>query len=210
VFEGDEKDLLKTERLVKQAMISIPDPSAATARKGEPLNKKRKITDDVLQPDSKSSVEMDGNLAASILSGEKLSDLHIHLAQSILKKQFPGVRGLKNTVSQGKEKNVDPHHVLNKLQIIHSRGDHWIAASNIGCEKQVNVYDSAYSHLDEETEKVVCNLFQTKGSDVPIKIEMKKFQKQVGGTDCGLFSIAAITAIALNKDPSELRFIKKK
>lgn len=31
-------------------------------------------------------------------------------------------------------------------------------------------------------------------------------QKQHGGTDCGLFAIAAITVIAFGKEPSQLKF----
>ena len=35
---------------------------------------------------------------------------------------------------------------------------------------------------------------------------MKPFQKQVGGMDCGVFAIAAVTALAFNIDPSAVRF----
>ena len=35
---------------------------------------------------------------------------------------------------------------------------------------------------------------------------MQPLQKQVGGTDCGLFAIAVITAIAHGKDPSQIQF----
>ena len=35
---------------------------------------------------------------------------------------------------------------------------------------------------------------------------MKTFQKQVGGTECGLFSFAALTAIAFSQDPSKITF----
>ena len=199
MFEGNEKDLLKAEKLIKQAMTSIPDPSM-----GEPSSKKRKID---IRPHAESPVKVDStsNLVTSILKGEKLSDLHMDLAQSILKNQFPGFRGLQMTVLQTKKQNNIESNPGNRLQIIHSRGDHWIAASNVGCENKVNVYDSAYSHLDEETKKVVCNLFQTKAD----KIEIKTLQKQVGGTDCGLFSIAALTAIAFNQDPSEIIFCQE-
>ena len=38
-----------------------------------------------------------------------------------------------------------------------------------------------------------------------MKIHMRPFQKQSGGTDCGLFALAAVTAIAFNIDPSVLK-----
>lgn len=90
-----------------------------------------------------------------------------------------------------------------QLQIVHCHGDHWIAASSVGCMNGiVNVYDSIYSSLDEMTERMVCNLFHT---STPY-VKMQSLKKQVGGTDCGLFAIAVITAIAHDKDPSQLQF----
>ena len=78
-------------------------------------------------------------------------------------------------------------------------------ASNVGCKDIVLVYDSVYSNLDRETEDVICNLFQATES-LPIKIEVKNCQKQVGGMDCGIYSIANITAIAFNEDPSKIKY----
>ena len=69
----------------------------------------------------------------SILNGEKLTDLHVHLAQQLLEQQFPHLNGLQPTVLQTK-KSLDVRKPLPyQLQVIHSRGDHWILASNIGC-----------------------------------------------------------------------------
>ena len=53
----------------------------------------------------------------------------------------------------------------------------------------MNVYDSLYTSLDETTKVVVSSMFHTHC------INMQPLQKQVGGTDCGLFAIAVITAI---------------
>ena len=36
-------------------------------------------------------------------------------------------------------------------------------------------------------------------------IYMKSFQKQSGGADCGVFALAAVTALAFNIDPSMLK-----
>ena len=38
-----------------------------------------------------------------------------------------------------------------------------------------------------------------------INMQIQPLQEQVGGTDCGLFAIAVITAIAHGKDPSQLQ-----
>ena len=198
-LEGDKLYLARAQKLITTALTSIPDPSTIDkSAVSEPLSKTRKVNVIVNDDDT------DCDLVKSILRGEKLSDLHINLAQSILKRQFPPLRGLCSTLIQKrKHNNVD---LKNQLQIIHSHGDHWIAASNVGCEDEItHVYDSVYSSLDRETEDVVHNLFQAAKS-LPIKIEMRSCQKQAGGTDCGLFSIAFITAIAYNEDPSKIKF----
>ena len=89
--------------------------------------------------------------------------------------------------------------VKDQLQIIHSRTNHWIAASSVDCRNGgVNIYDSVYSSLDESTEIIVCDLFHTNTKN----LKMQSLEKQVGGTDCGIFAIAA--AIAYDKNPSEL------
>ena len=51
-------------------------------------------------------------------------------AQKLLKKQFPYVNGLQNTLLQAKKKQVDTGG-LQRLQVIHSRGNHWIIASTV-------------------------------------------------------------------------------
>ena len=41
------------------------------------------------------------------------------------------------------------------VQILHSRGDHWIVIANIECwEGKINIYDSVYSVIDYETMKL--------------------------------------------------------
>ena len=79
----------------------------------------------------------------------------------------------------------------NQLQVIHSRGDHWILASNIGCANgDVNVYDSVYRSVDKATIAVITQLFQSSA------VKIVKSRKQKGVTDCGVFAIATATAFA--------------
>ena len=109
------------------------------------------------EPESK-RCKVDGtvnNLEQTILVGDKLSDLHINLAQDILKKQFPHLNGLQCTLLQqcmGMGTSGENMEYKNRLQIIHSCGDHWIIASTVNCAGDaINVYDSVYSNTDEET-----------------------------------------------------------
>ena len=127
-----------------------------------------------------------------IINGEKLSDcLHsicINLAQQLLKRQFPKVNGPQSTL-QAKKRVAKPP--KNQLQIFHSCGDHSIAASTVGCKgSEVLVYNSVYCTLDKGTTDVLANLFSSSA------VKMMDYQKQEGGTDCGLFAIATATAIA--------------
>ena len=52
--------------------------------------------------------------------------------------------------------------------------------------------------MNKETENVVFGLFNG-GSKM--KISMKPFQKQQGEIDCGLFALAAVTALAFKSIP---------
>ena len=91
---------------------------------------------------------------AVITSGSRLTDMHINFAQSILQVQFVNVIGLHSTLLLCKHTN--PLLVTDgnsqALQIIHSRGDHWIVATTIQCPANtVRIYDSVYSHADKAT-----------------------------------------------------------
>lgn len=68
----------------------------------------------------------------------------------------------------------------------------------------MKVYDSLFTYCDQETERVIANLFQCDSSE--IRITVSRCQKQKGTVDCGLFAIANATAIAFGKNPSKLRF----
>lgn len=63
-----------------------------------------------------------------IVHGAKLNDFTINMAQQLLKAQFPTVTGLQLTLLQSKE-DYPALNFKNSIQIIHSRGDHWIVAS---------------------------------------------------------------------------------
>ena len=96
--------------------------------------------------------------------GEELSDIHINLAQRLLREQFPELCGLLSTLLQGKETSVIEKSDMKMLQIIHSSSHHhWIVATTIGSkgEGDVLVYDSIFKTLDGETKKIVYGLFSS-------------------------------------------------
>ena len=131
--------------------------------------------------------EADRNI---IISGEQLTDNHINFAQLILKKQFDRLLGLQSTLLLSKLKAPLPS--TGALQVIHSRGSHWIVASMIGFSSgEVMVFDSLYSSIDRTTMKLILQLF---GLNVKVKLEMSP--QQHGVKDCGVFAIATCTSLA--------------
>lgn len=222
-FEGKEKELTKAEKLIKLALASASSQNGAPEDKtkppAKPGNKSPADTGDGLPtyqseanksphehlPESKRKklsviageqlCEVENNIS----KGDLLSDLPINFAQQLLHSQFPHIEGLQSTLLQSR---TNPSAVVkNKLQIVHSRGNHWIVVSSIGCDNgAVNVYDSIYKEIDASTQKVVSNMFGR------VKLNLVPVQKQKGGTDCGLFAIAFSTAICKELDPTTITF----
>ena len=111
-----------------------------------------------------------------IIIREMLSDIHINIAQSILKSQFSNLNGFESTLYQGKEVKWTEEKISNKVQIVQCKDrSHWILATTVDCPRDVvKVYDSMFSFLDQETREVIENLFTL--SDSPLHIKMLKTQ----------------------------------
>ena len=105
-------------------------------------------------------------------SGDWLSDNHINFAQNIIKSQF-NIQGLQNTLLQ---KSCVPS--VNELQIVHTRGNHWIVASTIlSFPDTVTVYDSLYDEIDFETSCIILKLFND--SNNRLKLEMAGYRSNM-------------------------------
>ena len=95
---------------------------------------------------------------------------------------------------------------VNQLQIVHTRGNHWIVASTIlSSPGIVTVYDTLYDTVDSDTADVILNLF---GHSNHLKINMATIQKQRGVNDCGVFSIANAVQLAKRSDPAKINYIQ--
>ena len=123
-----------------------------------------------------------------IATGDELNDRHINFAQSLLKKQFSNIQGLMSTLllSSRPGRSI----VFNGLQIIHTRGSHWIVATTIGCTDEVVVFDTLYSTVDKLTEELILRIFGVK------QLRMENAIKQKGFRDCGVFAIAIAASLA--------------
>ena len=137
-----------------------------------------------------------------IETGMELTDKHIQYAQYLIKKQFSTIGGLCSTLLQGRKKHSLPQ---NSLQVIYcSARHHWVVASNMECKKGVvNVYDSLFTTLDEETLDTINNWFGEPNAKRKIQYKMVQVQTQKGTKDCGVFAVAFLTALAYNQDPAD-------
>ena len=193
-FSGAECHLMnKVQKLIEKApAISASEPPSKKVK----IEKVSNIDDDDGNDIELIWLSLHGccSLTLSdknVLSQDKmLNDRHINFAQKLLLNQFPNTEGLQCTLLQNKmpRKKIEAG-----VQIIHDRGNHWIVASTINSASNVvKVYDSIYTNVDVRTKKIIVNLFKL--SDEP-KFDVVKMQKQVGSKDCGLFSIAVVTAL---------------
>ena len=140
----------------------------------------------------------------TLTSGSELTDMHINFAQAILKTQFNNIRGFYSTLLLKRFKASFPC-TGDVIQIMHTRGNHWIVVSTVGCSgKDVNVYDSLYSSVDSETIKIINVLFGN------LCINMARCPQQTGMKDCGVFAIAIATALANGLSPNTILFDQTK
>ena len=73
-----------------------------------------------------------------IIMGETLSDIHVNMAQSVLKSQFNNLNGFESTLYQGKEVKWTEEKIANKIQIVHCKDrNHWILATTVDCPRGV-------------------------------------------------------------------------
>ena len=205
MFFGVEKEVKKLTDAASNVTIVEPPP-----------NKKCKTvatTLDITQDDScaASSVEsnvwmkVDGYMLTlsdekDLVNNEMLNDRHINVAQRLLNIQFPDIEGLGHTLLQNRPPTKS---ISNGLQIIFVRGNHWIVASSITCDTDtIQAYDSLYSTVDEDSKKVIFNLFEKSRT----KIIQVSVQNQQGGRDCGLFAVAISTALLFGIDVTTIQF----
>lgn len=215
IFQSDNSSYsLKAKKLLETALGNIATdvmPSKKRKLSNKAPEKKGELTADNNHQTSEPTdsvqwvkfggIELSKADKDEILQGMKLDDHTVNMAQSLLKCQFPEIAGLRSTLLQTKEQPKGGSDT-NKLQIVHSRGDHWIVASTILATKdEVNLYDSVYRTVDRNTNKIIKNLFPSSPS-----IELVRINGQTGGKDCGVFAIALSTAILNGKDPSSIKF----
>ena len=150
-------------------------------------------------------LEEDKNI---LLHGQKLTDKHICACQKLLKKQFPQVDGLLDTILRSNNDIPCPP-TQEALQMHHIPG-HWVISCSFG--GNVTVYDSANTTLTPPLQRQLARVYSllASGPDKLIEVTLKRCQKQIGGNDFGLFAVANAIALLRGVDPATVKFQQPK
>lgn len=147
---------------------------------------------------------MDGDKKILLSPTEWINDNIIDAAQKLMKKANPQMSGLQNvTCGLTMSFNVQ---VGEFVQIIHDASrSHWVTVSTVGLEHpHVHVFDSLFSQPSESVKmQVACLLYTEK---TYISLTHMHVQRQHGGSECGLYSIAFATALVFGHEPGEFQF----
>ncbi len=199
-FRGESKYVEKIKKLLPTQLLGGL----------EPASKKKKLSVVVVDDHDVGGTECSvddvwvrfGNLILTvadrnvITEGKELTDKHIDFAQSLIKHQFTAetrIEGLISTLIFSNKNCVVFTAGFPIVQIIHTCGNHWIAATSDGLTNKVSVYDSIYSTIDASTKELIARNF---GID-PIEFEVVlDAPKQKGIKDCGIFAIAICMSLA--------------
>ena len=129
-----------------------------------------------------------------IIENKWLSDESIHLAQTILFKNFPLIRGFEDTTLG--LLNMFSVQTGEFIQVLYEN-NHWVTVSSLAerATSVVHLYDSSQKEsLNKNLAKQIAHL--RKSEDPELRIISKAVQQQGNGYDCGIFAKAYATDIA--------------
>ena len=129
-------------------------------------------------------------LLPDIIKGAELIDKHMNFAQEIVRKQCTKLTGLQSTLTLALHSRPLITAAHPYLQIIHSKGNHWIVASAILSSPTVQMFDLLYSSVDMTT-RLLTSLF-----GIHVSVKMGTYPQQDGTANCGIFAIATCTTLA--------------
>ena len=136
-----------------------------------------------------------------VLSNCWLSDVHIHPAGILFKKQYSNYP-MQLDIHPCKA-NIYP--CCNTMQIHHHGVNHWLLSSNIS--DTVRVYNSIYKAPHKQEVKNLLFLFYKNFVvDNELVIKYANVMKQVGSNDCGFFCIAYAVDLAEGNDPLNIEY----
>ena len=154
-FLGRSEEIRKIVKLLKSSVAVRDPPSPPPTKKA----KLEHMCNETIPRMSASSSLLNKTDEKLLLNGEWLNDTNMNLAQQLLSKQFPNFSGLHSTLLLPQAKQVVPA-CARALQIIHTRGNHWIVASKIGCQPgEVKIFDLLCMSIDLTTMALISTVF---------------------------------------------------
>ena len=212
-FEGASKEIHKVKKLVTAALSNNPTLKSCTDNDETQPNKRRRTEKDSTERHNSEAeadvsvwVQCGGVVLTNddrriLATGQKLTDQHINYAQTLLRLQFPNLNGLQSTLYQSRSQGFKANTCM--LQVIHSRGNHWVVATTIQCVPgEIKVFDSVYTSLDDGTHQTIQRMFGCHTS--PLRVTVVNKPKQQGGSNCGVFAIAVCICLAFGEDSSKM------
>ena len=97
------------------------------------------------------------------------------------------------------------------MQVLNSGNSHWAVLSTVGCSVGVVQWlDSMHcGPSSSQQQMIISDLLQCPKDSIQIVNEMLNVQLQSGGSECGMFALANITAVVIDLCPSSLYFNQK-
>ena len=184
--------------------VSLP-PSRSNSKDGVPGSqqqpssrlRKRKVNEQNKGSRKRVKREVKLNLSPREIShlqnGEMLNDTHIDVANQMLRKQFPEVRGLQSPLL-GQSLSF----AVTEPPFLHVDTLHWVTVIGVS-SSLVKVYDSVFNTVGSSLALQTASILRTKSDNIVLEVERTQFQ--LGKVDCGLFAIAFATEFCYGNNP---------
>ena len=142
------------------------------------------------------------DMRSRILNGQWLSDEEMSGAMGLIKRQFPKIGGLENTLVLKHSQIVTKAQRCDNIYIVHEADAHWVCA-RYTCRRNVfMIYDSMQGTIVNRTTREQLEKVGYCGAE----FSMQSMQRQNGSADCGLFAIAVAVDLAYGMDPSRATY----
>lgn len=159
-------------------------------------------------PQNKLRDYCDGELLKKMLNiAGWLTDDIVSATQKLLKKKWPLGNGFQDTcLGLTYSFNIEPDEFI---QVLYNGHGHWLTIRTVGAKaNEVFIYDSSYESVSIVVKRQIATLQAAKSKI--IKLNFVDVQRQSGGYDCGLFSLAFATALTSNINPDHCIFDQSK
>ena len=157
-----------------------------------------------------SSLDLFESHRESLISGAWLNDQHMTAAMTLVKRSFPKIHGLQNTLRNKSERKCFSSQPEGSIQIHHSI-NHWVTSCYL--DGKVKLYDFLYDRKDglpEELQQQLKAIYSNAASKGRITVTLPMVQQQKGGQDCGVYAVACLFHLTLGDKPEELHFEQEK